>query len=190
MVFNILTASLMCLLLVIMTTPLQNRADKQGKHEFKNRTRLLMVAGQFVSLACVFLSFPAKSHSIGMLYVSPVFNLCGMAAMLAGLTIRIIAMLQLGKFYTPLLFVNNDQPLVTRGLYRLIRHPVYLGDLVFFCAVGFSLANYLVILIECTIMVPSYLIRIAGEEKMMVSAMGKEYRDYMAETRKLIPFIF
>src|SRR5262249_31222905 len=51
----------------------------------------------------------------------------GVALTALGLTLRIAAMSQLGPRFSPLLAVQREHVLETRGLYGRVRHPGYLG---------------------------------------------------------------
>jgi protein-S-isoprenylcysteine O-methyltransferase Ste14 len=53
----------------------------------------------------------------------------GIMVMLSGIALRIWASRVLGAFYTRILRTSAQQHLVTRGPYRLVRHPGYLADL-------------------------------------------------------------
>jgi methanethiol S-methyltransferase len=76
--------------------------------------------------------------------------------------------------------------LVTTGLYRHVRHPLYTAGLVFIWLLPLMTANFLAIDIGLTIYV------IAGatlEERKLRSEYGQEYADYAAVTPMFIPFI-
>ncbi|MBN1647164.1 MAG: isoprenylcysteine carboxylmethyltransferase family protein [Spirochaetales bacterium] len=190
LVFGIIAIGLFSVLLVIMTNPRQNRADNSRRHNFRNRTRLMMVITQFLSMLAVILSIPANRAGIGYLHLSLFVPVAGTCLMTAGLLIRVLSMHTLGRYYSPLLFVNNEQPLIEHGLYRLVRHPIYLGDVLFFFAVGPAVSNYLVFAVVFLPALPAYMVRIQQEEKMMIASMGDKYSAYMKRTKKLLPFVY
>jgi protein-S-isoprenylcysteine O-methyltransferase len=68
----------------------------------------------------------------------------GIAAMLAGLVLRIWAIRVLGAFYTRTLKTAVGQHLIAEGPYRLVRHPSYLGDLLLWLGAGIATANGIV----------------------------------------------
>jgi len=39
-------------------------------------------------------------------------------------------------------------------------------------------------------LIPCFLFRIKIEENMLIEKFGDEYREYMKDTKKIIPFIF
>src|SRR5262245_19082645 len=66
----------------------------------------------------------------------------GIAAMLAGLVLRVWAIRVLGSFYTRTLCTDAQQHLVSEGPYRLVRHPGYLGDLLMWFGAGIATSNW------------------------------------------------
>ena len=65
----------------------------------------------------------------------------GIMVMLSGLALRIWAVRVLGAFYTRILQTSTQQHLVTKGPYRLVRHPGYLADLLMWFGAGFATAE-------------------------------------------------
>jgi protein-S-isoprenylcysteine O-methyltransferase Ste14 len=79
--------------------------------------------------------------------------------------------------------------LVTAGPYRYFRHPIYAAVMYFFwaCLIPFpeikTMAGVLLI-------TGGLLIRIFLEEKSLVETYDRQYLDYSAHTKRIIPFIF
>lgn len=75
--------------------------------------------------------------------------------------------------------------LTTSGLYRLVRHPIYLGTLIAFWATPDMTAGHLLFSVVGT----AYTV--AGtflEERDLVGRFGDRYRGYQREVRMLLPF--
>jgi len=88
----------------------------------------------------------------------------------------------------PLLAFEKTTTLVTNGIYRFIRHPMY-GSLMLFCWGLFfkhpSLAG-------ATLAISASIFLIATsrvEEKENLNYFGEAYREYMKRTKRFIPFI-
>jgi protein-S-isoprenylcysteine O-methyltransferase Ste14 len=90
--------------------------------------------------------------------------------------------------YTVTKIENHD--LIATGLYKNIRHPGYLGQLIIFIGISTCLSNWLSILLMIIPVLLGYLHRINIEEKFMVEQMGQKYLDYQKRTKKLIPTIY
>ena len=113
----------------------------------------------------------------------------GLLVVLAGFFIRNMAGKSLGIYFLDGLNFLPRHKLVKHGVYRYIRHPVYLGSI--FLNVGIillfsSLPGFVVMLGY----IPFVLCRIQIEEKMLIERLGQEYRDYIKKTKKIIPFIY
>lgn len=96
----------------------------------------------------------------------------------------------LGNSWTLEPGLKENHKLVTKGVYRYIRHPMYaahiywgLGQILIFSnwIVGFS------IFIPSTLL---YLYRVKGEERMMIEQFGDDYREYMKVSGRIFPLIF
>lgn len=90
---------------------------------------------------------------------------------------------------TAKLQIIEDHRLVTEGLYRHIRHPIYLGETLRnlgFVMIPSSLYGMLLITVATIFL----LFRIEIEEKMLIDKFGEEYREYQRNTNKLIPYIY
>ncbi len=79
--------------------------------------------------------------------------------------------------------------MVTHGIYRLARHPVYLGVLMVSVGVPIWTASWIGLLIMLGI-IPLIVGRIRSEEQMLIDEYGDSYRAYEKTTHKLIPFIY
>jgi protein-S-isoprenylcysteine O-methyltransferase Ste14 len=89
--------------------------------------------------------------------------------------------------YTGHVQVRAEQRLCTGGPYRWIRHPGYAG----FLAMGLGLAaGYTSIIAGLAVpllLLPGLIYRMRVEERLLVDQFGKDYREYAARTRRLIP---
>ena len=74
----------------------------------------------------------------------------------------------------------------TTGVYRYVRHPLYLGALLFYAA--FTLATCSLVSLGLLVVIFLFYDYIAGyEEKLMLNSFGGEYEAYMKKTGKWIP---
>lgn len=114
----------------------------------------------------------------------------GLALIVCGLIVRWFAILSLRHQFTVDVSIRKDHRIIREGIYRYIRHPSYAGSLLSFLGLGVSLLNYLSVLIIVVPISLAFLHRIRVEEEALEHAFGKEYLDYCASTRRLIPGIF
>jgi protein-S-isoprenylcysteine O-methyltransferase Ste14 len=113
----------------------------------------------------------------------------GVAALAAGGLLRIWPVFVLGNRFSGLVAIQPGHTLVTDGVYGTIRHPSYLGLLLFMFgwSLAFrSLAGVLLTLVTAGVIVA----RIRAEERLLLSQFGAEYEAYRARTARLIPGIY
>lgn len=84
-----------------------------------------------------------------------------------------------GKEYTQLQFK-------TPGLYKVVRHPLYVGWLLAFWFTPTMTVTHLVFALITTIYI---LVAIQFEERDLIDMHGKEYTDYRRQVPMLVPFI-
>ncbi len=125
-----------------------------------------------------------------------IFALAGLLLLLVGGLIRMKARLQLKKkagysslIGTGKLKIVKEHKLVKDGLYKHIRHPLYLGEILrnLGVVVIFSSVYGILIVLLASIFL---LFRIEIEEKMLVVEFGEEYEEYRRNTKKMIPQIY
>jgi protein-S-isoprenylcysteine O-methyltransferase len=110
--------------------------------------------------------------------------------MLAGLTLRIWAVLTLGNFFTWFITVYEDHQVIRAGPFRFIRHPAYLGALVLFVATALFLHAWVGALFSLIFQLLAYLRRIRYEEAMMIDKLGRGYQAYAREVKALVPLLW
>lgn len=97
--------------------------------------------------------------------------------------------LKTNSYASRIIEVEKGQTVVTTGAYAVVRHPMYLGDLVFYVASPVALGSYWAV-IPSLLIVPMLVARIVGEEKELVEKLGG-YREYTARTRyRLLPGVW
>ena len=85
--------------------------------------------------------------------------------------------------------VKNSQELVTTGIYRYIRHPIYLGVILAYVGGQIVAGSYLSIVFLVLFMYSS-IVQAKKEEKLLLQHFGQEYEHYMRKTKMLIPFVY
>ena len=83
--------------------------------------------------------------------------------------------------------IKNDHNLVTTGIYKRIRHPMYAAHLLWAFAQVLLLHNWIAGPILLAAIIPFCLVRIPLEEKMMLKHFGHQYRSYINSTGRVIP---
>lgn len=97
---------------------------------------------------------------------------------------------QLGRNWSITLEIRDDHRLVTDGLYRYVRHPMYSSFWLWAIAQAFLLPNWVAGLAGLVGVGLLFFARVGAEEAMMEKSFGDEYRAYAARTGRVIPRIF
>ncbi len=108
----------------------------------------------------------------------------------AGIALRIWAILTLDRFFTFVVGIADDHRVVQHGPYRALRHPGYAGALLALAGAGIALGNWLALLLIAVVPALVLGIRIGVEEAALEAALGAEYRAYASLTARLIPGVW
>ena len=95
----------------------------------------------------------------------------------------------LGRNFSAKLVIREKHDLVTGGVYRLIRHPMYASFLLWSFGQLLLLPNWMTGLAGLLGFCVLYFPRIGREEELMVETFGQQYRQYMLRTKRLLPYI-
>lgn len=117
-------------------------------------------------------------------------ELAGVLIGLAAITIGVSSRLHLGRSYTPRPGHGVDADLVETGLYRWIRHPLYLAAILWVVGWPLMIASILGALSALLFTMPAILLRIRIEERELLRIYGDRYVNYRSRTWRLIPYIY
>lgn len=161
---------------------LQEAVENEGKVSVAFRTIL-----SFGLILCLILYlFNPKSLTGLSLKIPYSLRMLGLLGAISSLPLLYHIHQELGKYWSPDLVLQEDHQLVTTGVYRWVRHPMYSALGVFM--VGISLLSaHLVIILPHFLTLLTILSRIGKEEKMMENSFGVEYLQYEKQTGRLIP---
>jgi protein-S-isoprenylcysteine O-methyltransferase Ste14 len=117
------------------------------------------------------------------------WNLLGLFLIVAGFAILLTAQITLGRNHASVPMIWEDHQLIRHGIYRLVRHPLYLG--VITVCIGLAVFGpSLLGLVIMSLLIPIFIIRIRIEERLLIETFGDAYREYQRTTRMLIPFLY
>ena len=113
----------------------------------------------------------------------------GVALFAAGGALRLWPVFVLGRRFSGLVAIQPEHALVTTGIYGVLRHPSYLGALVF--SLGWSLAFRSGVGVLLTaLLIPPLLARIRAEETLLLAHFGAEYDAYRSRSWRLLPGVY
>jgi protein-S-isoprenylcysteine O-methyltransferase Ste14 len=93
----------------------------------------------------------------------------------------------LGESYSQEIVILKNHKLVTKGPFKLIRHPQYLSQILMDLGAGIATLSYIVIPLA-VIQIPFVIMR-ANLEERLLSKHIKEFAEYKSKSGFMIPFI-
>lgn len=89
--------------------------------------------------------------------------------------------------WSPTLEIRADHALITSGIYKVIRHPMYASQWLWVLAQILLLQNWLAGPVDLVFFIVFYFFRVRAEEKMMLDTFGEKYAEYIRNTGGVIP---
>jgi protein-S-isoprenylcysteine O-methyltransferase Ste14 len=112
------------------------------------------------------------------------------AILVLGLVIRVVAIVTLGRAFSANVAARAGQTLQRSGLYRLVRHPSYLGLELILLALALHARTWSCFAVGLVPPTMAVLYRIHVEEKALRQHFGADYENYSRSTKRLIPGLF
>jgi protein-S-isoprenylcysteine O-methyltransferase Ste14 len=166
----------------------KHRGFKASK-KYSNIPDLVLVGAGGVGLAMPLLYFFTSKLDFANYNLPVLAGWTGTAFFAGAIVLLWRSHVDLGRNFSATLRIASQHSLVTNGVYRYIRHPMYTAHLLWAIAQGLLLSNWLAGWAFLVLSVPLYIIRIPKEEQMMIEHFGEEYREYKNRTGRLIPRI-
>jgi protein-S-isoprenylcysteine O-methyltransferase Ste14 len=122
--------------------------------------------------------------------LSPLTVYPGCLFIASGITLRLLAVAALKNQFTLKVTIVENHTVVDTGIYRIIRHPSYLGHLVSLFGIGLILGNWVGLTALVVLPLTAILYRIHVEEAALVEYFGPVYQAYSSRTKRLLPGIW
>ncbi len=176
----------------VIRLPYQRRARRIGiTATQRTLTDRLALAASGIGLAVIPAFYLATGIPAAADYpFQPWLGWCGLVVQVLFLALFYASHRQLGRNWSVTLEIRNDHRLVTDGLYRYVRHPMYSSFWLWAIAQAFLLPNWVAGLSGLVGVAILFLARVGAEEAMMEKHFGEEYRSYAARTGRVIPRVF
>ena len=143
---------------------------------------ILYVTAQFF----LFIGYALVS-TMGWFDFPILLNYLGLIIAIAGLVILVLALLQLNKNLSPFPTPKTNGELVTNGLYKWMRHPIYSGILLFFFGYATYSQNEYRFFISVALLILFYF-KSSYEEKLLKEKFPN-YTNYHQKKGRFFPFI-
>ncbi len=120
---------------------------------------------------------------------SPLRAVFGLAVFVAALALFYATHKALGRNWSVTLAVRAEHSLVTGGVYRFVRHPMYSAFWMWAIAQALTLQNWVAGPAGIIGFGTLYLLRVAREETLMRETFGADWDFYAARTPRVVPFL-
>ncbi len=158
--------------------------ERRMRMKEKQQPHMLINIGSWLSFLAAFI-LPGFDHRLHWSHASPMAIILGDALVLAGY-LFVASVLKANSYASRIVEIEQGQKVVTTGPYRIVRHPMYLGIMVFYVFSPLALGSYWG-MIPAALIGPLLALRIKREEKELL-ANFKEYKEYTEETKyRIIP---
>jgi protein-S-isoprenylcysteine O-methyltransferase Ste14 len=167
-------------------------ADLLVREDFEPAPDTARLSGSIMGQLPVLLLFAAAAFERTYIYgAEPArwIQAIGFLLELLGLWLALGARIQLG-YFSSVPQPDGSRRLVRNGLYRHIRHPIYLGEFLVVFAWTLVLGAPIVAIITVIVAVIAGRHRIAEDEAKLLAQFGDEYAQYMRETDAIIPSLW
>ena len=167
------------------------RIERSGpRGEVRDRgSKPLIYVASFAAAAAAFAAPAFVPWARIDLPPQPLF-ITAMTMFWAGALLYYWAVRTLGAFFRTSVTLLDGQKLVTRGPYRLLRHPAYTGGILLFGGVGLSTGNWISFAAALLAVGLAYAWRIHVEEIALRERFGAEFDAQRRRTWAVFPFIW
>lgn len=114
------------------------------------------------------------------------FQIAGTIVVIAGVMLRLTAILTLGRYFSPDIAITPDRKLVRKGLYRKIRHPSYTGEIISFIGLAILFQHFPSSLFISLLPTLAFVYRAIIEEQKLLEEFGEEFMEHKKNTRMFI----
>jgi protein-S-isoprenylcysteine O-methyltransferase Ste14 len=163
------------------------RRKRAGPAAETRTVQKVLIAGWYTSLAAMVV-VSALDHRFSWSSVPPAICVAGDVLVAVGLGVTSLVVIQ-NSFAASTVQVETGQKLVSTGLYGLVRHPMYTGNVLTILGFPLALGSYwgLVPVVSGLVML---IVRIRDEEKLLAEELDG-YREYAQKARyRLVPYMW
>ena len=163
--------------------------NRSKEKKIVHRQRLAIILLQASGLAIIIAAPYCDRRDIAVLGLAEVVRYLGLAIFSLGFLATSWAEAFLGKQFSLEVTIQEDHRLVTDGPYRYLRHPRYLGIILFNIGFSFVFRSWLALIIIAAMSLV-LLWRIHDEEGLMHREFGADWEAYSQRSWRLIPFVY
>ncbi|MFX0086949.1 MAG: methyltransferase family protein [Candidatus Hodarchaeota archaeon] len=164
-------------------------------NELKDKYTIIVMLFFFLGPLILILAFYENKFIISQylsLYDNELIGYFGILLMLIGGIILLTSRYQLNRYSYGggSLSEEIEQKLITDGMYKYIRHPIYAGGIVMTIGLELAFRSLIILSLHTILYFVIFKDRMNREEEVLLSKFGEHYRKYMNETKRMIPYFY
>jgi protein-S-isoprenylcysteine O-methyltransferase len=148
----------------------------------------VILGGMWAALIIAYPLAFVKAWAFPQRWQLPLF-VVGVLLIVIGSVLRRYCWRTLGKYFTGDVKARPDQPVITSGPYRWVRHPSYTAGMIMFIGIGLALGSWFSFALLTIATIATYSYRVAVEERVLLETIGEPYGSYMKQRKRFIPYI-
>jgi protein-S-isoprenylcysteine O-methyltransferase Ste14 len=169
---------------LLLLRALRRRAlEKGGKRDRRSSLGILL---QTVAIAAV--AVGRLNVASPLLSPASLLATAGVVLLMLGATWLFAASSSaLGRNWSIIARMRSDHELIRSGPYSRVRHPIYLGLLLFLFAVAIAFGHWLQLILAVPLYLAGTRIRTDVEDRLLEQTFGEDFREYRNSTPALLP---
>jgi protein-S-isoprenylcysteine O-methyltransferase Ste14 len=148
----------------------------------------VIIGGVWAALLFAFPLAFVKAWAFPQRWQLPLF-VAGTLLIVLGSLLRRYCFRTLGEYFTGDVKAKADQPVITSGPYRWVRHPSYTAGIMMFIGIGLALGSWFSFGLLAIATIATYAYRVKVEERVLLETIGEPYASYMKQRKRFIPYI-
>jgi protein-S-isoprenylcysteine O-methyltransferase Ste14 len=174
---------------IIIRAPLnQRRKQEKMSEQHVTRQEKTLLGLLFLGMFLVPIIYAATNWLDFANYTLPLWaGWLGVLLLAGAIFVFWRAHADLGLNWSPSLEIREKHELITRGIYSMIRHPMYASQWLWVIAQPLLLQNWIAGFLNLLLFIPFYFLRVKAEEQLMLEKFGNQYQDYMEKVGAILP---
>lgn len=160
--------------------------------QVKKEKRSWVETGTMFLFFCVMFALTVWYRRMGFVervdyMIQTVFAVIGTLVIIASTAVNIIGRMRLKGNWGNQVRIYEDHTLVTSGIYKYVRNPLYTSTITMMYGFAILTLNPLVVVLVTAIFIPMMVYRSKQEEAALEEAFGEQYTEYKNRVGRLFP---
>lgn len=124
----------------------------------------------------------------GQFALNIILQVLAVFLMTSSVWLTMFAVRELGKQFALQARLIEGHELITSGVYRIVRHPIYTAMFGMLLATAFVMSHWIALIVGVCLFLIGTRIRTASEDRLLSDAFGAEFAAWKKKVPGLVPF--